>query len=150
MKIRKNAQSEGTLLGERSKQVAPAAARRIRKPSAEPAILARRALGIATLICISSASLVSLGVAWYMDISSFQQFSDRLKVIVPHRSRELQGTLNPALTFVKGGLQRSFESLQPILVRGRNDRTPEEIRSEKQELKDAGLDVYLLDPSERE
>ena len=150
--MKKNSGSEGLLLGERTKRAGGAAqvSQRVRKPSMEPVILARRALGIATLICLSSASLVSLGVAWYMDISTFQQFSDRLKVVVPERSKELQGRLNPTLNSVKGRLQTAFESLQPILVKGRNERTPEQIQSEREELKEAGLDVYLLDPSERE
>eukprot|EP00511_Aplanochytrium_stocchinoi_P000159 CAMPEP_0204822884 /NCGR_PEP_ID=MMETSP1346-20131115/1065_1 /ASSEMBLY_ACC=CAM_ASM_000771 /TAXON_ID=215587 /ORGANISM="Aplanochytrium stocchinoi, Strain GSBS06" /LENGTH=168 /DNA_ID=CAMNT_0051949339 /DNA_START=210 /DNA_END=716 /DNA_ORIENTATION=- len=116
------------------------------KPSAPPTVLARRALGYATLLTLSSATMIGIGVGWYMGVNSFQEWSDRMKDIVPAHSKRIEDKMGPALDNIRDKLNGLFSRLTPVLVKGRQDRTHQQLDDERKELEEAGIDPSIIDP----
>jgi uncharacterized membrane protein YidH (DUF202 family) len=48
-------------------------------------VLAWKAFGIATVLCVGTASIAALGVAKWLHVSSIQEFSDKCRHELPRR-----------------------------------------------------------------
>ncbi|CDH54870.1 predicted protein [Lichtheimia corymbifera JMRC:FSU:9682] len=73
-----------------------------------------KALGYGTLLALTGAGALSLAVGWWLDVSNFKEFSDRLHEIVPVQTRRLRRMLGGSEFVLKPGekeeLDRALET----------------------------------------
>lgn len=91
-----------------SRSVASGAQRAAAAAPTAPATLAVRALGIATVISTSAFALGCIGVSKYLEVSSLQEFSDKMREIVPGFGNRVRKAVR--IDEVKEGLDATFGS----------------------------------------
>lgn len=118
------------------------------QPSMPSGLLAVKALGYATILVASAATLTTFGVCYLWDIRSLQEFSDKLSHHVPKHGDRLQATVNPYLFSLKRSMESMFIEIKPKIFKRKDfvDKlTSEELEQEREELKLHGIDPSILD-----
>ncbi|KAI9497740.1 hypothetical protein BDB00DRAFT_784656 [Zychaea mexicana] len=59
----------------------------------EARFFAFKALGYGSLLALGGAGILAVGIGYWLDVSNFKDFSDRLKVIVPRQTSKLRALL---------------------------------------------------------
>ncbi|KAI8881393.1 hypothetical protein K501DRAFT_123973, partial [Backusella circina FSU 941] len=59
----------------------------------EASLYAFKTLGYGTLLAFTGAGLLALGIGYWLDVSNFKEFSDKLHIIVPKRTSRLREML---------------------------------------------------------
>ena len=73
-----------------------------------PHNVAMRALGIGTLVACGSCALGTAATFWYFDVSTAQEFSHKMKIVIPPKFQALQNVVRGPLESFKNGLGSLF------------------------------------------
>jgi hypothetical protein len=78
-----------------------------------PHNVAIRALGIGTMVAVGSFALGTGVTFWYFDVESPQEFSEKMKTIIPPKFQAIQKVVRPSLESLKDSLQRVGNMFKP-------------------------------------
>jgi hypothetical protein len=73
-----------------------------------PHSVAVRALGLGTMVACGSFALGTGLTFWYFDVDSPQEFSEKMKVVIPPKFKYIQDSVRPSLESLKSGLGSLF------------------------------------------
>ena len=75
-----------------------------------PHNVAIRALGLGTMVAVGSFALGTGLTFWYFDVDNAQQFSEKMKIVIPPKFKAIQDVVRGPLESMKSGLGWTFSS----------------------------------------
>ncbi|KAG2210928.1 hypothetical protein INT47_000085 [Mucor saturninus] len=78
----------------------------------EASLFAFKTLAYGTLLAWGTAGLLAVSVGWYLDVRNFQEFSDKLKVIVPKKTANLRKMLGGTKLEMTEAEQLEIDTIQ--------------------------------------
>jgi hypothetical protein len=73
-----------------------------------PHNVAMKALGIGTMVALGSFALGTAATFWYYEVDTPQEFSEKMRVVIPPKFKAMQEVVRPPLEGLKDGLGYMF------------------------------------------
>ena len=81
-----------------------------------PHTIAMKAFGIGTMVCVGSFALGTAATFWYFEVDSPQEFSEKMKIVIPPKFKAIQNAVRPPLESIKDGLGWMFGAGKPGIL----------------------------------